>query len=85
MILSEEKQKISDAILDFDRQIDQMHVQFHKYHTEETKIRPDWQRLENKLRHFSRKKFFDLQLSSQLDRILYKFQTRKKIWLSWIE
>ena len=85
MILSEEKQKISDAILDFDRQIDQMHVQFHKYHTEETKIRPDWQRLENKLRHFSGRTLFDLQLSSQLDRILYKFQNRKKIWLSWIE
>lgn len=85
MPLSEEKQKILDTIVDLDNQIDQMHVQFHKYHTQETKIRPDWARLESKLRGFSRKKIFDIQLSGQLDRILYKFQNRKKIWLSWIE
>jgi hypothetical protein len=85
MPLSEEKQRILDAIVDLDNQIDQMHVQFHKYHTLETKIRPDWARLESKLRGFSRRKIFDIQLSSQLDRILHKFQNRKKIWLSWIE
>ena len=85
MPLSEEKQKILDTIVDFDNQIDQMHVQFHKYHTQEIKIRPDWARLESKLRGFSKQKIFDTQLSGQLDRILYKFQNRKKIWLSWIE
>ena len=85
MVLSEEKQKLLDTIVDLDNQIDQMHVQFHKFHTQETKIRPDWTRLESKLRSFSRKKIFDIQLSGQLDRVLFKFQNRKKIWLSWIE
>lgn len=85
MVLSEQKQKILDTIVDFDNQIDQMHAQFHKYYTKETKIRPDWSRLENKLRDFSAQKIFDIQISGQLDRILYKFQNRKKIWLSWVE
>ena len=85
MVLSEQKQKILDTIVDFDNQIDQMHAQFHKFHTKETKIRPDWARLENKLRGFSGQKVFDIQISGQLDRVLYKFQNRKKIWLSWIE
>jgi hypothetical protein len=85
MVLSEEKQKLLDTIVDLDNQIDQMHVQFHKFHTQETKIRPDWTRLESKLRSFSRKKIFDIQLSGQLDRVLFKFQNRKRIWLSWIE
>jgi hypothetical protein len=85
MSLSEEKQKILDTITDLDTQIDQMHAQFHKYHTRETKVRPDWKRLESRLRGFSGKKIFDIQLSGQLDRVLYKFQNRKKIWLSWIE
>ena len=84
MFISEEKRKIRDAIDDFEKQIDQMHVQFHKYYHGETKIRPDWQRLEMKLLSFSRKRIFDFRLSSQLDRILYKFQNRKKIWLRWI-
>jgi len=85
MDLSKEKQKLIDTIADFDNQIDQMHAQFHKYHTRETKIRPDWERLERKLRGFSGRRIFDIQLSGQLDRVLYKFQNRKKIWLSWIE
>jgi septal ring factor EnvC (AmiA/AmiB activator) len=85
MAISEEKRKILDKIVDFDSQIDQMHAQFHKFHTRETKIRPDWERLESKLRSFSRQKIFDIQLSGQLDRVLYKFQNRKKIWLNWIE
>ena len=85
MALSEEKQKILDTIVDLDNQIDRMHAQFHKYHTKETKIRPDWARLERKLRDFSGQKVFDMQISGQLDRVLYKFQNRKKIWLSWIK
>jgi hypothetical protein len=85
MPLSEEKQKILDTIVDLDNQIDQMHVQFHKYHTQETKIRPDLTRLESKLVGFTKQKIFDIQLSSQLERVLYKFQNRKKIWLSWVE
>ena len=85
MVFAEEKQKMLDTIDDFDNQIDQMHSQFHKYHTKETQIRPDWARLESKLRDFSAQKIFDIQISGQLDRVLYKFQNRKKIWLSWIE
>lgn len=85
MALSEEKQKTIDIIVDLDNQIDRMHAQFHKYHAQETKIRPDWTRLESRLRSFSGQKIFDIQISGQLDRVLYKFQNRKKIWLSWIE
>ena len=66
MVLSEEKQKISAAIVDFEKQIDRMHAQFHKYHTRETKIRPDWTRLESKLRDFSGQKVIDTQISGQL-------------------
>lgn len=84
MLVSEEKRKIRDAIVDFEKQIDRMHVQFHKYHHGETKIRPDWQKLENSLLVFSRRRIFDFHLSAQLDRILYKFQNRKKIWLRWV-
>ena len=85
MALSEDKQKTIDTIVDLDNQIDRMHAQFHKYHTQETKIRPEWTRLESRLRDFSGQKIIDIQISGQLDRVLYKFQNRKKIWLSWIE
>jgi len=83
MLLSEEKLKIRNAILDFDRQIEQMHMEFHKYHHGETNKRPDCEKLERSLLDFSRRKLFDFQLSAQLDRVLFKFQNRKKIWLSW--
>ena len=83
-LLSEEKRKIRDAILDFDQQIEQMHAEFHKYFSGETRKRPDWEKLERRLITFSRKKVIDFQLSIQLDRVLHKFQNRKRIWLSWI-
>ena len=83
MLLSEEKLKIRNAIRDFDQQIEQMHAEFHKYHHGETKKRPDWEKLERNLVDFSRKSIIDFQLSAQLDRILFKFQNRKKIWLGW--
>jgi hypothetical protein len=75
MLLSEEKLEIRNAILDFEQQVDQMHAEFHKYHHGETRKR---------LVDFSRKKLIDFQLSAQLDRVLFKFQNRKKIWLGWI-
>ena len=84
MVLSEEKLKIRNAILDFEKQIDQMHAEFHKYYHGETNKRPDWEKLERRLVDFSRRKLFDFQLTAQLDRVLYKFQNRKKIWLSWM-
>ena len=83
MLLSEEKLKIRNAIRDFDQQIEQMHAEFHKYHHGETKKRPDWEKLERNLVDFSRKKLIDFQLSAQLDRVLFKFQNRKRIWLGW--
>ncbi len=84
MLLSEEKLKIRNAIRDFDQQIDQMHAEFHKYYHGETKKRPDSEKLERGLVDFSRKKLIDFQLSAQLDRVLFKFQNRKKIWLGWV-
>jgi nucleoid-associated protein YejK len=84
VLLSEENRKIRDAILDFDQQIEQMHAEFHKYFSGKTKKRPDWEKLEKRLINFSRKKIIDFGLSTQLDKVLYKFQNRKRIWLSWI-
>jgi hypothetical protein len=46
---------------------------------------PDWEKLERDLLVFSRRKLFDLELSKHLERVLYKFQTRKRIWLKWAE
>jgi hypothetical protein len=84
MLLSEEKLKIRNTIVDFEQQVDDMHAEFHKYFHGETKKRPDWEKLERGLADFSRKKLVDFQLSAQLDRVLFKFQNRKKIWLGWI-
>ena len=83
-MLSEEKLEIRNTIRDFDQQVDDMHAAFHKYHHGETKKRPDWEKLERSLLDFSRKSLIDFQLSTQLDRVLFKFQNRKKIWLGWI-
>ncbi|MBW1667606.1 MAG: hypothetical protein JRJ66_06050 [Deltaproteobacteria bacterium] len=46
---------------------------------------PDWESLERQLIVFSRRKLIDLELSRHLDRVLYKFQNRKKIWLKWVQ
>ena len=83
-MLSEEKLEIRNTIRDFDQQVDDMHAEFHKYYHGETKKRPDWEKLERSLLDFSRKSLIDFQLSTQLDRVLFKFQNRKKIWLGWI-
>ena len=84
MMLSEEKLEIRNTIRDFDQQVDDMHAAFHKYYHGETKKRPDWEKLERSLLDFSRKSLIDFQLTTQLDRVLFKFQNRKKIWLGWI-
>ena len=85
MLISKEHQKTRDAIFDFEKRIDEMHLDFQKYHFGEEHKMPEWEKLERNLLLFSRKKIFDLQLSKQLDRILYKFQNRRKIWLTWAE
>jgi hypothetical protein len=41
--------------------------------------------MERELLGFSRRKIYDLELAKQLDRIMFKFQTRKKIWIRWAE
>ncbi|MBW1946010.1 MAG: hypothetical protein JRJ51_24775, partial [Deltaproteobacteria bacterium] len=41
--------------------------------------------LELDLIWYSRRRLYDFELSSQMDRVLYKFQNRKKIWLRWVE
>lgn len=85
MLISDENLKIRNAIFDFERRIEMMHLDFQKYHQGlETKM-PEWEKLERDLIVFSRRKLVDLELSKNLERILYKFQTRKRIWLKWAE
>ncbi|MBN1105847.1 MAG: hypothetical protein JXL84_20730 [Deltaproteobacteria bacterium] len=85
MLVSQENQEIRSALFNYEKRIDEMHVEINKYRQGiEHKI-PDWERLEMDLLQFSRRKINDLQLSKHLERIQYKFQNRKKIWLRWIE
>ena len=84
-MISEENQKARNRILGFEKMIEEMHLDFQKYQRGLETKRPDWERLEKDLLLFSRKRVYDLELSKQLDRILYKFQNRKKIWLKWME
>lgn len=85
MLISKEKQEIRDTILGFEKKIEEMHLGFQKYYAGEENILPDWERLEREILVFSRKKIVDLELSKQLDRVMYKFQNRKKIWVKWAE
>jgi len=85
MLISKEIQETRNKILDFEKRIERMHLDFQKYcHGLEPRM-PDYEGLERELLFFSRRKIFDLELSTQLDRILYKFQTRKRIWIRWAE
>ena len=85
MLISEENLKARNSILDFEKRIDEMHLGFQKYLKRLETRMPDWERLEKDLISFSRKRVYDLELSKQLDRVLYKFQNRKSIWLKWVE
>jgi hypothetical protein len=85
MLISEENLKARNKIFDFEKRTEEMHLAFQKYHQRLETKRPDWEGLEKDMLVFSRKKVYDLELSKQLDRVLYKFQNRKKIWLKWIE
>lgn len=85
MLLSKENREIRDAIIGFEKRIEDMHLDFQKYRSGQEKKMPDWERFERDLLNFSRKKIFDLTLSKNLDRVMYKFQNRKKIWLTWVE
>lgn len=74
-----------EAIFLFEKQIERMHSEFDKFRRGEIDKRPDWQRLERDLLFFSRRKPVTLELSHLLDRVLYKFQARKKVWARWVE
>jgi hypothetical protein len=85
MPIIKDNQRIRESILDFDRRIDRMHAEFGKYRAGEPGRMPDWQRLEREMLSLSRKKIPDLELAGQLDRVMHKFQNRKKIWFKWVE
>jgi len=85
MLLSKESESIRNAVVDFERRIEEMHLEFQKYYQGIEPIMPNWEKLEWELLAFSRKKIMDLELSKNLDRVLYKFQNRKRIWLAWTE
>jgi hypothetical protein len=76
---------IRKQIIEFEKRTEDMHLEFYKFfHGEETKM-PNWEQLERELIIYSKRRLFDTLLRNELDRILYKFQNRKKIWFSWIE
>jgi hypothetical protein len=85
MLISKEIQETRSKILDFEKRIEEMHLDFQKYCQGLDPKMPDYERLERELLFFSRRKIFDLELSKQLDRILYKFQNRKRIWVRWAD
>jgi hypothetical protein len=85
MPISKELQETRGKILDFEKRIEEMHLDFQKYSQGLDPKMPEYERLERELLFFSRRKIFDFELSKQLDRVLYKFQTRKRIWVRWAE
>lgn len=85
MAIADENLAIINAIEQFETRIEHMHLDFDKFIHGEADRMPPWQDLERDLLAFSRKKIFDLELSNQLDRVLHKFQNRKKIWLRWMQ
>ena len=74
-----------NAIFALEKRIEDMHGEFHKFRHGQLGRVPNWERLERDLISFSAKKIQDLELAKHLDRVLYKFQNRKRIWLRWIE
>jgi hypothetical protein len=85
VLISKDNQAIRAKILDLDRRIEQMHLGFQKYAQGIDPKRPDLEVIEKELLTFSQRRIFDLELSKQLDRVMFKFQNRKKIWLRWVE
>ncbi len=85
MLISKENRRLRDTILGFERRIEEMHLEFQKYRRGDAGKMPEWERLEGEILAFSRRKVFDLELRNHLDRVMHKFQNRKKIWLRWAE
>ncbi len=85
MAIADENLAIRNAIQQFEARIERMHSDFDKFVHGELDRMPPWENLEKELLAFSRKKIFDLELSNRLDRVLHKFQNRKRIWLRWLQ
>jgi hypothetical protein len=85
MLISKDNQAIRQKVLDFERRIEEMHLNFQKYAQGIESKKPDLESMERELLGFSRRKIYDLELSKQLDRVMFKFQNRKKIWIKWAE
>ncbi len=85
MEISQQNYEIRNRIMGFEQRIDEMHQAFYKFYNGLEPLMPDWESLERELVLYSRRKILDLELSKNLDRVLYKFQNRKKIWLKWAE
>ena len=82
---SQEKQEIRNTILNFDKRVEEMHLEFQKYRQGDAERMPEWEKLERDMFIFSKRKIIDLELSKNLERIMFKFQNRKKMWLQWAE
>jgi len=85
MKISKENYDIRSKIREFEKRTEEMHQDFYKYYNGLEPVMPNWEALERELVLYSRRKILDLELSKNLDRVLYKFQNRKKIWLTWVE
>ena len=85
MAVADEKSEMIKAISTFETRIEEMHVEFQKYHIGQEVTMPNWQKLEEDLLTFSRRKIYEVVISKNLDRLLYKFQNRKKLWLNWAQ
>lgn len=85
MLISKQNREIRETVMRFDRRIEEMHLEFQKYRAGDARKMPDWEAFEREILAFSKRKILDLELSKQLERVMLKFQTRKKIWLRWIE
>ncbi|MBW2208384.1 MAG: hypothetical protein JRG79_15870 [Deltaproteobacteria bacterium] len=83
--MTKENYEIRMHIFGLERQIDEMHLDFERYRQGLEPVMPAWEKLELDLIWYSRRRLYDFELSSQMDRVLYKFQNRKKIWLRWVE
>jgi len=85
MLLSKENYEIKNKLMEFEQKIEDMHQDFYRYYYGTEKKMPNWEAFERELLNYSRRKILDFELSRNFDRILYKFQNRKQIWLKWIE
>ena len=85
MLISKENLDIRHKLAAYDKKIEDLHLEFYKYYQGQEKKMPPWEDFDRELINFSRRKIGDLELSKNLDRILYKYQNRKKIWMTWAE